>query len=242
MKENTQWANMPDIFSMGSEIAPYLNNCIIPEITGGVRQGSLLDVGCWDGRNTLPLARSNLFNKVVGVDVPEFAQERFQRLQKCAEEIPLLEIKAMKPGAGIDLPTESFDVVMAWRVVHNILDRDDRIEFLRRISRFVRYGGYLIVSARKHDETCRYQSQEFSGEGKNKVHISKRFDDDIYRMYYYNGEQLKGELSEAFDCSSCSMYYFHNNSFLEYELRPGLSETKQVVPCIAIVVKKLPFS
>lgn len=98
----------------------------------------VLEVGCGDGGNLLPLARANC--KTVGVDIAECRVEdarRFFREEGATGEFIASDVFALKELR------HSFDVIICHDVIEHILDKR---RFLSLLPQFLAEGGILFMS------------------------------------------------------------------------------------------------
>ena len=98
------------------------------------REKRVLDVGCSSGYHAAPLAARR--NPVVGVELDAAAARDAQAF---CEQVLLGDVETM------DLPLEpgSFDVVLLGDVIEHLRDP---VDTLRRLRRFLRPGGRLVLS------------------------------------------------------------------------------------------------
>lgn len=100
----------------------------------------VLDLGCGQGRDALLAARHG--HEVVGVDL---------------SEIGITQMLADAEAEGLDVTgvvsdvlgyrsRKKFDVVLLDRVLHLLLDDDERLAALGRAARLTRKGGHVLVA------------------------------------------------------------------------------------------------
>ena len=101
--------------------------------------GSVLDLGCGQGRDALMFARAG--HRVVGVDVSSVGVEQMIATAR-SQDLDVLgvveDIRTYRPGT-------SFDIVIHDRVLH-MLDAEDRLPMLASAMRAVSPGGHLLVA------------------------------------------------------------------------------------------------
>jgi len=101
--------------------------------------GSVLDLGCGQGRDALMFARAG--HRVVGVDVSSVGID--QMLAKARSED--LDVQGVVHDIRGYRPDASFDIVVLDRVLH-MLDTDDRRRMLGSAMEAVTSGGHLLVA------------------------------------------------------------------------------------------------
>lgn len=107
----------------------------------------VLDFGCGTGRHSLHLARRGF--QVYGFDGYEKAVKRARQLLKHAGLKAELEVRDMlKP---LPYPDQSFDLVIATRVIHHTLKENIR-RIAAEIDRVLRNRGYLFVQVPEHGD------------------------------------------------------------------------------------------
>lgn len=99
----------------------------------------VLDLGCGDGRNALPLARAG--HRVTGVDVSRAALEALRR-RAHAEG---LELDTVSADLCAFSPSADYDLVIAHGVLH-LLPRPERDRLIRRVKRHTRPGGWNVLA------------------------------------------------------------------------------------------------
>lgn len=105
----------------------------------GAEPGSVLDLGCGQGRDALMFARAG--HRVVGVDVSAVGIEQLREVGEAEGldvEGVVSDIRTFEPGAR-------FDVVILDRVLH-MLTADARDPVLARAMEAVTPGGHLLVA------------------------------------------------------------------------------------------------
>lgn len=100
----------------------------------------ICDVGCGNGYSLLTIAEDYPEVNVLGIEftpaLRKLAQSRFSGQDK------------VKVAAGdirtLDLPDESFDIVICQRVLINLLDLSDQIKAISELSRITRQTGFIL--------------------------------------------------------------------------------------------------
>jgi len=103
------------------------------------RAGSVLDLGCGQGRDALLFARAG--HRVVGVDVSSVGVEQML----ATAESEGLQVDGLVQDIRAYQPPDTFDVVVLDRVLH-MLDAEDRPPVLERAMQAVAPGGHLLVA------------------------------------------------------------------------------------------------
>ncbi len=105
----------------------------------GGREGSVLDLGCGDGRLTGELHGG----RVVGADVSRVALDR-ARTRLRDRDVELVELT---PGAVMPFPDETFDLVLMAETIEHVVDPESLLWEVRRV---LRPGGELAVTTPAH--------------------------------------------------------------------------------------------
>lgn len=111
------------------------------------RRGRVLDLGCGDGRNAIPLARAG--HRVTAVDRSRSALAALRRAAaregSVADEDEPLGIEIVEADLAAMCPLEDYDLIVAHGVLHLMepLDRDALIE---RMKRHTRPGGWNVIA------------------------------------------------------------------------------------------------
>ena len=104
-----------------------------------VAPGSVLDLGCGQGRDSLMFARAG--HQVVGIDVSSVGITQLRE----AAEIEALDVHAVVSDVRFYKPDRRFDIVILDRVLH-MLPADARREVLQMGMGAVEPGGHLLVA------------------------------------------------------------------------------------------------
>lgn len=99
----------------------------------------VLDLGCGDGRNALPLAAAG--HRVTGVDISKSGIEALRRradAEGLEMEIVTADLRTFSP-AGL------YDLVIAHGVLH-LLPRPERDRLIRRVMHRTRAGGWNVMA------------------------------------------------------------------------------------------------
>jgi ubiquinone/menaquinone biosynthesis C-methylase UbiE len=100
----------------------------------------VLDLGCGAGQGTAAIAERH---RAIGVDVSAVQLERARELVPGARFVHA-------DMAELELTPESFDAVVSFYALGHV-PRDDHVELLRRVHRWLRPGGYLLLSEEDSD-------------------------------------------------------------------------------------------
>lgn len=103
-------------------------------------KGSVLDLGCGQGRDALLFARRG--HRVVGLDLSSVGVAQLRATARAEG----LEIEARVEDVETWQAPEPFDVVILDRVLHMLPDAPARLAVLRRAMAAVAPGGHLLVA------------------------------------------------------------------------------------------------
>jgi len=106
---------------------------------GEAKTGSVLDLGCGQGRDALIFARAG--HRVVGVDVSSVGISQMRQVA----EAEALDAEGVVADICTYQPDQRFDVVILDRVLH-MLAAEARIPMLETAMRAVTPGGHLLVA------------------------------------------------------------------------------------------------
>ncbi|MCB9676685.1 MAG: class I SAM-dependent methyltransferase [Alphaproteobacteria bacterium] len=106
---------------------------------GEVAPGSVLDLGCGQGRDALLFARAG--HRVVGVDLSSVGVAQMLATARSEQ----LDVVGIVADVRAWRPDTSFDIVVLDRVLH-MLDEVDRLPTLAHAMQAVSPGGFLIVA------------------------------------------------------------------------------------------------
>ncbi len=106
---------------------------------GEAKTGSVLDLGCGQGRDALMFARAG--HRVVGVDVSSVGIEQMRAVANAEG----LAVEGVVADICTYEPDQRFDVVILDRVLH-MLAAEDRIPMLETAMGAVAPGGHLLVA------------------------------------------------------------------------------------------------
>lgn len=109
------------------------------DLCGELEAGTVLDLGCGQGRDALMFARAG--HRVVGVDVSQVGVRQMRAVAKAEG----LDVKGVVADLTTYRPTRRFDVVILDRVLH-MLPEKTRRAVLRRAMAAVASGGSLLVA------------------------------------------------------------------------------------------------
>lgn len=101
--------------------------------------GSVLDLGCGQGRDALMFARAG--HRVVGVDVSSVGIDQMLATARSED----LDVDGVVQDIRTYRPEMTFDIVILDRVLH-MLDADDRRPMLASAMQAVSSGGHLLVA------------------------------------------------------------------------------------------------
>lgn len=101
--------------------------------------GTVLDLGCGQGRDALMFARAG--HRVVGVDISSVGVGQMCESARAEG----LDVQGFVSDVRTFEPDRRFDIVILDRVLH-MLDAEDRIPTLENAMRAVADGGHLLVA------------------------------------------------------------------------------------------------
>ena len=109
-----------------------------------------IDLACGAGRHTMLMAQMGIDS--LGVDSSEasieFAKNR-------SESLGLKNIKFVKGLVqDLELEKESFDIVIAWGLIH-YLERQDQEEFIDKVLSILKPNGMFLLTLRSEEDTRR---------------------------------------------------------------------------------------
>ncbi|MBW3554703.1 MAG: class I SAM-dependent methyltransferase [Gemmatimonadetes bacterium] len=112
------------------------------------RRARVLDLGCGDGRNAIPLARAG--HRVTAVDRSRCALAALRRAAVRAgssveDEEPLV-IEIVEAELSTICPLDDYDLVIAHGVLH-LLPPRDRDALVERMKKHTRPGGWNVIAA-----------------------------------------------------------------------------------------------
>ena len=103
--------------------------------------GALLELGCGDGNSTVYLGRRDY--SVTGIDVSEsaakMAQARVRDDDLCDIRVLCCDATDLQP-----LEDKSFDIVLDSGCLHCVVDKEDRRDVLRSVTRVLKDGGSFL--------------------------------------------------------------------------------------------------
>lgn len=106
---------------------------------GEATVGTVLDLGCGQGRDALMFARAG--HEVVGVDISSVG---IQQMMATAKEEDL-SVEGIVASICTYTPQNSFDIVILDRVLH-MLDEKDRLPTLEVALHAVSPGGHILIA------------------------------------------------------------------------------------------------
>ena len=111
------------------------------------RRARVLDLGCGDGRNAIPLARAG--HRVTAVDRSRWALMALRRAAtregSVADEEPL-GMEIVEADLSAFCPLEDYDLVVAHGVLH-LMPPVERDALLERVKRHTRPAGWNVIAA-----------------------------------------------------------------------------------------------
>ena len=142
--------NAPWTYSTApKELEELINSGVIP------KNSRILEVGCGEGYQSIYLAQQG--NTVVGIDSSKnaikYAKDNVKKIKKTLD----LEFK-LKTCKDLEKLNEKFDFIFDWRMLHEITDEQDRVDYFKCINNLLTDKGKYISVAFSGDT-------EFMGSG-----------------------------------------------------------------------------
>lgn len=110
-------------------------------LPSGLKGRNILDIGCGTG-DFIALSLEQGADKVCGVDISpkviEMARNRFKAYGYRVS----LEAKSLQ---NIELPKNTFDLITSVTVLQHIVDNDEVVGVLRKLSKSLKDGGYMVL-------------------------------------------------------------------------------------------------
>jgi 2-polyprenyl-3-methyl-5-hydroxy-6-metoxy-1,4-benzoquinol methylase len=103
-------------------------------------QVKVLDLGCGQGRDALPIARMG--HSIVGVDVSKTGVTQMVDAAKRES----LAVKGEVADISEYIPNENYDVVVLDRVLHMLDGDEQRLSVLDKSSVATLQGGYIVIA------------------------------------------------------------------------------------------------
>ena len=168
-----------------------LKGKFIDGLSGNYEGQDVLEVGCGEGRNlvTCGLLGMNLHGCDIGDDIIEKAAHRLNQWEMTAEFRDA-------PMEALPYEDESFDMVIAWKVIHYSGSEENMRKALAEFRRVLRPGGVLLIETTA-PKSYLYENADTNG---NLWTITR----DEFRkgltLYCFNDEaELKAKLETEFD-------------------------------------------
>jgi ubiquinone/menaquinone biosynthesis C-methylase UbiE len=106
----------------------------------------VLDVGCANGFTTLRLAATRRI-EILGVDfAPEMIEQARLALEGLDDDVAARVSFALGDATALDLPSDSYDVLLVKRVLINLGSWERQLTALNECIRVLRPGGRLLLS------------------------------------------------------------------------------------------------
>jgi cyclopropane fatty-acyl-phospholipid synthase-like methyltransferase len=209
------------------EIIPYLNK---------IGASSILDVGCYNGRNLKFLAIQTRL-KAYGVDLVG-ATEQIKEINRYMNLFDLKKIAFVtdysKPLAKI-IGTTNVDAALLWRVIH-LLDEKDLKNIFKRVFEVLQRDGLIFISVRRTSRDVQlYKSNQTSWRGVMRGKITKEAPE---RLYFDSTEAIQGYIQSIFPNGYTWEKDLVPAEFSEYEPVKKQDDTKIEAPCLCVVMKK----
>lgn len=154
------------------------------------------DLGCGNGRHLLPLAKHA--KKAVGFDISHnlltITKETLKRYQ--------IRNTQLIQGDLVHLPFKSniFDNIIYIAALHNIKQKENRIQSLNEVYRVLKPGGQSLISVWNRDQD-RFKQKKFQkeiGEPGDILVYWRQHNLNIPRFYHlYQKQEFKDELKQA---------------------------------------------
>lgn len=124
---------------MSENIQKIRQNTLINFIREKKLNGTLLDIGCQDGKMSSIISEEGF--KVYGIDIDD------SLIEKATERFPEINFKCVDCGKELPFPNDFFDIVWAGDVIEHITDTDI---FVNEINRILKKDGLFIMSTPYH--------------------------------------------------------------------------------------------
>ena len=160
--------------------------------TIGIKNKSIIDIGCSDGYYSNKCAKLGAKN-VLGIDLDDL---RIQRAKFSSEILKLENVEFKNLDIyGTDLDDESFNVVLALGILHRV---SDMYGFLKRISEL---GDTMVLEFKtfnSKDSVCRWGGAKTKGNEFNNLFFlpSIKFVSDILESLNFNVVEVKKDNSK----------------------------------------------
>jgi len=100
------------------------------------------DIGCGNGRHLIPCAQH--YQTVVGVDI---SRNLLSIVEQKFKECNLTNVRLCHANVvHLPLKDKSVDAVLYIASLHNVEDRDNRIQSLKEVNRILKLGGTALIS------------------------------------------------------------------------------------------------
>ncbi len=132
---------VPGDIKLKNEYYDSLHRRALRKVLGTIQNGAkVLDVGCGVGRWSIMLAKQGC--DITGVDMSPQMLVLAKR-NAAAENLKINFIES--PADSLDLPENSFDVILSVTVLHHIIDDEKKRKTIENLMRILKPGGKLIL-------------------------------------------------------------------------------------------------
>lgn len=229
----TAWEASPKK-NLGQKPSHFLVEKIVPTLLK-LKKASILDVGCYNGRNLRYLAIQTAI-EAYGVDVPS-TKEHLDEINRYVGLMDLRKIAFItsysKPLTQI-LPVETVDSALLWRIVH-LLTEEELKEIIFRTVEIVRNNGVIFISARrKTNNVSLYSNKETNWHGVTRGKISE---DAPERLYFDSSKSLQEYIRSIAPSSYIWEEGLVPSEFSEFEPVKNTGDEKIEAPCVCAVMR-----
>jgi SAM-dependent methyltransferase len=219
---------------LGSKPSDFLTKEIVPLLRRR-EIDSILDVGCYNGRNLKYLSIQTTLN-AYGVDTPG-AKNHVDEINRHMKFMDLKDAAFVtdytKPLKEV-LPVDSVGAALLWRIVH-LLTEDELRTVLQRTLEMVRYNGLIFISARRRtDDVKLYASKNTIWNGVTKGKVTKEAPE---RLYFDSAKALRNYIQAVAPLAYIWLGDEFPSEFSEFEPVNSSTEERVEVPCVCSMMR-----
>lgn len=178
---------MNTIFEMG-RASDVVAGVVIPYLIE-YDHTSILDAGCYGGRNLNLFLSCPVFENIYAVDLDS---EPFRDLQK-SHTNPRITFHTVGPQDPY--PVKDCSAALLWRVVHLITNKEERHAHIRKVWDSLAIGGVLCLAVRSGEGIT---LSSFTPDPHGLGVVGRRNENDpVDRLYYYDRNMFVRDMEEA---------------------------------------------